>query len=93
MAPQSWIFDHQAYFIKAFVFTGAIKRLIEISFKSLSTSGTVTIFKKLYSPEKVCSLGMEEGISLKKDRNRGERGALMACIIVKEKNSKKFLTV
>ena len=51
------------------------------------------IFKKLYSPEKVRSLGMEEGISLKNDRNRGERGALMACIIVKEKNSKKFLTV
>ena len=32
--------------------------------------------KELYSLEKVRLLGMKEGISLKKDRNRWERGAL-----------------
>ena len=30
------------------------------------------IFKKLYSPEKVRSLGMEEGISLKRTETEGK---------------------
>ena len=45
---------------------------------------------KIYSVEKVRSLGMGEGIPLKSDRNKWERGALMVRIIAKEKNSKKF---
>ena len=37
--------------------------------------------------------GMGEGIPLKKDRNRWERGALMVRIIAKEKSSKKFFLI
>ena len=61
---------------------------MEIGFRSLYQKGhlkSYIAFKKLYSLEKVHSLGMEERVSLKKDRNRWERGALMLCIIVKEK--------
>ena len=47
---------------------------------------------KIYSVEKVCSLGMGFGIPLKEERSRWERRALIVYIIVKEKNSKKFLT-
>ena len=31
---------------------------------------------------------MGKGIPVKKDKNKSERGALMICIIAKEKNSK-----
>ena len=34
---------------------------------------------------------MGEGIPIKRDRNRWQRGALMVRIIVKKENSKKFL--
>ena len=58
----------------------------EIGFSSLYQKG----HSKIYSLEKVRSLGKREGIPLKNNRNRWERGALMVCIIVKEKNSKSF---
>ena len=36
---------------------------------------------------------MGEGIPLKKDRNRWERGALMVCTIAKDKNSRKVFLI
>ena len=59
---------------------------VEIGFSSLYQKG----LSKIYSLEKVRSLGIREGIPLKNDRNRWERGALMVCIIAKEKNNKSF---
>ena len=52
---------------------------IEIDFSSLYQEG----HSKIYSAEKVCSLRMGEGIPLKKDRNRWERGALLRKKLVK----------
>ena len=48
---------------------------------------------KIYSLEKARSLGMGEGVPLKKGRNIWEKRALMVHIIVKVKDSKKFLIV
>ena len=61
-----------------------VLKKVDIGFSSLYHKG----LSKIYSLEKVHSLGIREGIPLKNDRNRWKRGALMVCIIVKEKNSK-----
>ena len=71
--------------IKPLYFTEVIKK-IEIGFSSLYQKG----LSKIYTVEKVRSLGMGEGIPLKSNRNRWERGALIVRIIAKEKNNKKF---
>ena len=71
--------------IKPLYFTEVIKK-IEIGFSSLYQKG----LSKIYTIEKVRSLGMGEGIPLKNDRNRWERGALIVRIIAMEKNNKKF---
>ena len=62
---------------------------VEIGLSSLYQKG----FSKIYSVEKVRSLGMGEGIPLKKDRRRWERGALMVRITAKEKNSRKIFLI
>ena len=54
---------------------------VEIGFSILYQKG----LSKISSVEKVSSLGMGEGIPLKKDRNRWEREALKVRIIAKEK--------
>ena len=59
---------------------------VEIGFSSLYQKG----LSKIYSLEKVRSLGIREGMPLKNYRNRCERGALMVCIIAKEKIVKVF---
>ena len=71
--------------IKPLYFTEVIKK-IEIGFSSLYQKG----LSKIYTVEKVRSLGMGEEIPLKNNRNRWERGALIVRIIAKEKNNKKF---
>ena len=43
--------------------------------------------------KKYVRLGWGEGIPLKKDRNRWERGALMVRIIAKEINTKKVFLI
>ena len=89
LTTQSWIFDQKTYFIKSFAFTDIIK--LEIGFSSLYPKGLLKILflEKLRSLER----GGGEGIPLKKDGNRWEKGALMVRIIVKEENSKKFLFI
>ena len=71
--------------IKPLYFTEVIKK-IEIGFSSLYQKE----LSKIYAIEKVRSLGIGEGIPLKNDRNRWERGALIVRIIAMEKNNKKF---
>ena len=71
--------------IKPLYFTEVIKK-IEIGFSSLYQKG----LSKIYTVENVRSLGMGEGIPLKNNRNRWERGALIVRIIAKEKNNEKF---
>ena len=71
--------------IKPLYFTEVIKK-IEIGFSSLYQKG----LSKIYTVENVHSLGMGEGIPLKNNRNRWERGALIVRIIAKEKNNEKF---
>ena len=81
-----WIFDHQAYFIKASIFTDVIKgkdwfrqSISERTFKCLALK------KYVHHGER---------ISVKKDRNNWEMAALMVRIIAKEKNGNKVsLTV
>ena len=68
--------------------TDVIKK-VEIVFSSLYQKG----LSKIYSVEKVRSVGMGAGIPLKKDRNRWQREALMVRIIAKGKNSKKFFLI
>ena len=63
-----------------------IIKKVEIGFSSIYQKG----LSKIYSLEKVRSLGIREGIPLKNDRNRWEKGALMVCIIAIEKNSKSY---
>ena len=55
LATQSWIFDHQADFIKASIFMNVIKN-VEIGFSSLYHKR----LSKIYSDEKVRSLGIGE---------------------------------
>ena len=43
--------------------------------------------------KKYVRLGWGEGIPLKKDRNRWERGALMVLIIAREINTKKVFLI
>ena len=62
---------------------------VEIGFTSLYQKG----LSKVFSVEKVRSLGMRKKISLKTYRNRWERGALMVRIIAKEQNSKKVFLI
>ena len=68
--------------------TDVIKK-VEIVFSSLYQKG----LSKIYSVEKVRSVGMGAGIPLKKDRNRWQREALMVRIIANGKNSKKFFLI
>ena len=58
-----------------------IKKKIEVGFSILYHKG----LSKICSVEKIGSLGMGEGIPLKKDRNRWQRGVLMVRVIAKEK--------
>ena len=69
----SRIFDQQAYFIKASVFTDVIKK-VEIGFSILYQKRLSIV----YSVEKVSSPGMGKGIPPKKDRNRWERKSIDA---------------
>ena len=62
---QSLIFDHQAYFIKASIFTDKIKK-IECGFSNLYQKG----LSKVYSVEKKRLLGVGEGIPLKKGQKQ-----------------------
>ena len=71
--------------IKPLYFKEVIKK-IEIGFSSLYQKG----LSKIYTVDKVRSLGMGEGIPLKNDRNRWERGALIVRISAKEKNNNFF---
>ena len=87
MATQSTIFDHQAYFIKASIFT-EVRKKGRNWFQQLYQKG----LSKIYSFEKARSLGIREGIPLKNDRSRCESpfSGLMVCIIAKEKIVKVF---
>ena len=63
--------------------------MLEIGFSSLYQKG----LSKIYSLERLRLLEMGETIPLKRDRSRWKRAAVMVGIIVKERNSKKFLIV
>ena len=57
--------------------------MVDIGFSSLYQKG----LSKIYSVEKVRSLGMADGILLEKDKNRWGERSTDGCITVKEKNS------
>ena len=66
-----------------------VMKKVETGFSSLYQIG----FSKIYSAEKVRSLGMGEGIPLKRTKKDGREEDLMVRIIAKEKSSKKFFLI
>ena len=87
LATQSWIFNHQAYFIKTSIFTDN-KRGRDWFQQSISDR----TFKNLYRWKSTSTIDGGENSSKRGQKQMGER-SIDKRIIAKEKSSKKFFLI